>query len=573
MILVLDNYDSFTYNLVQFLGELGADVSVWRNDQITLGQIEQVAPSHIVISPGPGRPEDGGISCDVIRHFASRMPILGVCLGHQCIGAVFGGHVGPAPRLMHGKTSAIHHTNRGIFAGLPNPMIATRYHSLIVEEPLPDALEPTAHTAEGELMALRHKSYPIVGVQFHPESILTPEGKMLLANFLSMTGAGYNRPAFGGQNSADKIQNETASQNVQSVARVQVAKGGVTMMKGAIAKVIEGQDLSRAEAEGVMGQIMAGEATPAQIGAFLTGLRMKGETIEEIVGCATAMRNAAVRVEPKRTDLIDTCGTGGDGAHTFNISTTTAFVVAGAGLGVAKHGNRSVSSKCGSADLLQALGVNLDITAQQVADCIDEVGIGFLFAPSLHPAMKYAIGPRREMGIRSIFNILGPLTNPANASTQIMGVFDGSLTEPLANVLREMGGKAAFVVHGADGLDELSTTGVNRVSSFSNGVVRTYELDPSDLGLPKATLADLAGGDPEENARLSRAVLAGERGPRRDVVLLNAAAALVVGGAAHDLHEGLARAVESISSGRSLRKLDSLTRYTQSCNPKSEHAP
>ncbi len=564
MILVLDNYDSFTYNLVQFLGELGADVAVWRNDQITLAQIAQIAPSHIVISPGPGRPEDGGISCDVIRHFAARVPILGVCLGHQCIGAAFGGRVGPAPRLMHGKTSSIHHTNQGIFAGLPNPMIATRYHSLIVEEPLPDVLEPTAHTTEGELMALRHKSYPVVGVQFHPESILTPEGKMLLANFLSMSGAGYDRPVSGGRHSAGTTEGVTVSPNVQPAAKVQNAKGGVSMMKSAIAKVIEGQDLSRAEAEEVMSQIMAGKATPAQIGAFLTALRMKGETIEEIVGCATAMRKAAVRVESKRTDLIDTCGTGGDGAHTFNISTTTAFVVAGAGLGVAKHGNRSVSSKCGSADLLQALGVNLELTPQQVADCIDEVGIGFLFAPKLHPAMKYAIGPRREMGVRSIFNILGPLTNPANAATQIMGVFDGSLTEPLANVLREMGGRAAFVVHGADGLDELSTTGVNRVSSFSNGVVRTYELDPSELGLRRATLADLVGGDPEENASISRAVLAGEQGPRRDVVLLNAAAALVAGGAADDLHEGLARAVESISSGKALRKLDNLVRYTQS---------
>jgi len=552
MILVIDNYDSFTYNLVQYLGELGAEITVRRNDQITMQEIEEMLPSHIVISPGPGRPEDGGVSSDVIRHFGHRIPLLGVCLGHQCIGAVFGGRVTRAPRLMHGKTSEIHHTGRSIFVGLPNPFTATRYHSLIVEEPLPNALEPLAHTAAGELMALRHKTWPVVGVQFHPESILTPEGKSLLLNFLEMRFLGKS-----GRVRTDRLgEDKGGTANPKS-------KGGVLMIKQAIGKLVEGQDLSRDEAEEVMGQIMAGEATPAQIGSFLTALRLKGETIDEIVGCAQAMRKAAIRVRPHRTDLVDTCGTGGDGARTFNISTTAAFVVAGAGLGVAKHGNRSVSSKCGSADVLQALGVNLELTPQQVADCIDEVGIGFLFAPALHPAMKHAIGPRREMGIRSIFNILGPLTNPANAPTQVMGVFDGELTEPLANVLRELGGRAAFVVHGADGLDELSTTGVNRVSSFTNGVVESYELDPATLGLPRATLSDLAGGDPEENAALTRAVLAGERGPRRDVVLLNTAAALVAGGVANDLHEGLDRAAESIDSGRALVGLNALVRFTR----------
>jgi anthranilate synthase/phosphoribosyltransferase len=553
MILVIDNYDSFTYNLVQYLGELGAEIAVRRNDRVTLQEIEEMLPSHIVISPGPGRPEDGGISNEVVRHFGQRIPVLGVCLGHQCIGAVFGGIVTRAPWLMHGKTSEIHHTGDSIFVGLPNPFTATRYHSLIVEEPLPGALEPLAHTADGELMALRHKAWPVVGVQFHPESILTPDGKSLLSNFLEMRFLDEPTDARSG----GLAEHKEGTVNLNS-------KGGVLMIKHAIGMLVEGQDLSRGEAEDVMGQIMAGEATPAQIGSFLTALRLKGETIDEIVGCARAMRNAAIRVRPRRTDLVDTCGTGGDGANTFNISTTAAFVVAGAGLGVAKHGNRSVSSQCGSADVLQALGVNLDLSPQQVADCIDEVGIGFLFAPALHPAMKHAIGPRREMGIRSIFNILGPLTNPANAGAQVMGVFDGELTEPLANVLRELGGRAAFVVHGAHGLDELSTTGVNRVSSFTNGVVESYELDPAALGLPRATLSDLAGGDPAENAALTRSVLAGEGGPRRDVVLLNAAAALVAGGVANDLHEGLARAAESIDSGQALVRLETLVHFTQS---------
>ncbi|MFQ6058017.1 MAG: anthranilate phosphoribosyltransferase [Anaerolineae bacterium] len=336
------------------------------------------------------------------------------------------------------------------------------------------------------------------------------------------------------------------------------------MIKAAIAKLIEGRDLTAQEAEAVMEQIMTGNATPAQIGAFLTALRIKGETVAEITGCARAMRRAAIPVQPRRDDLVDTCGTGGDGAGTFNISTTAAFVVAGAGLAVAKHGNRSVSSRCGSADVLEALGVNLDLTPQQVADCIDDVGIGFLFAPRLHPAMKHAIGPRRELGIRTVFNILGPLTNPAGARAQIMGVYDAALTEPLAGVLMSLGNRSAFVVHGADGLDELSTTGPNRVSAFDSDVIQTYELDPRELGLPRARLEDLRGGSPEQNAAITQAILSGEPGPRRNVVLLNAAAALVAGGRAADLREGLARATEAVDSGAALRTLERLVAFTRS---------
>ena len=336
-------------------------------------------------------------------------------------------------------------------------------------------------------------------------------------------------------------------------------------IKEAISKVILGEDLSEEEAEAVMGQIMAGEATPAQIGAFLTALRLKGETVEEITGCAQAMRRSAIPVRPRRRDLVDTCGTGGDRTGTFNISTTAAFVVAGAGLGVAKHGNRSVSSHCGSADVLEALGVNLELTPEQVADCIDEVGIGFLFAPRLHPAMKHAIGPRREMGVRTIFNILGPLTNPAGATRQIMGVYDPSLTSPLAQVLGRLGAQAAFVVHGADGLDELSTTGINRVSHLRDGWVKDFSLDPAELGLPGARLEDLRGGTAGENAQITQTILAGERGPRRDVVLLNAAAALVAGGMARDFKEGLQQAAEAIDSGSAREKLEGLVAFSQAC--------
>lgn len=335
-------------------------------------------------------------------------------------------------------------------------------------------------------------------------------------------------------------------------------------MKEAIAKLLEGKDLSLAEAEAAMDTIMAGEATPAQIGGFLVALRMKGETVEEIAGCARSMRRNAVRVHARHDGiLVDTCGTGGDRSGTFNISTTAAFVVAGAGLPVAKHGNRSVSSHCGSADVMEALGVNLQLKPEQVARCIEEIGIGFLFAPNFHPAMKHAIGPRRELGVRTVFNILGPLTNPAFATHQVLGVYDPALTEVMAHVLAEMGSKAAFVVHGAAGLDELSTTGVNRISRLWNGRVETFELDPTELGLPRARLEDLAGGDAQENAAICRRILSGEeRGPRRDVVLLNAAAALAA--ESGDLQAGLEQAAAAIDSGAALAKLDAFVAFTQS---------
>ncbi|MGD2205485.1 MAG: anthranilate phosphoribosyltransferase [Anaerolineae bacterium] len=333
-------------------------------------------------------------------------------------------------------------------------------------------------------------------------------------------------------------------------------------IKQAIAHVLASKNLTEADAEAVMGQIMAGKATPAQIGGFLIALRVKGETVAEVTGFARAMRRNAVAVRPRCDFLVDTCGTGGDGAGTFNISTTAAFVVAGAGPAVAKHGNRSVSSRCGSADVLQALGVNLDQSPQAVADCIDEVRIGFLFAPRLHPAMKHAIGPRREMGVRTVFNILGPLTNPAGAQVQVLGVYDGALTEMVAHVLGSLGSRAAFVVHGADGLDELSTTGPNRVSQLQDGQVHTFALDPQALGLPRAAPTDLLGGDVEENATLTRAVLAGKSGPHRDVVLLNSAAALVAAGVGVDLDQGLALAARSIDSGAAQARLEALVAFT-----------
>jgi anthranilate phosphoribosyltransferase len=323
-----------------------------------------------------------------------------------------------------------------------------------------------------------------------------------------------------------------------------------------------------------MEAIMSGAATNAQIAAFLTALRMKGETVQELIGFAEVMRQKAVRIRTRgeeiaaltgtdREMLIDTCGTGGDATGTFNVSTATAFVVAGAGLRVAKHGNRSVSSMCGSADVVETLGISLELSPAKVARCVDEIGIGFLYAPLLHTAMKHVMAARREMGVRTVFNMLGPLTNPAGANAQVIGVYAAALTEPLARVLAELGTVRAFVVHGADSLDEISNTGESRVSEVREGMARTFTVRPEDFGMERASINDLRGGDREENARIIRAVLDGETGPKRDIVLMNAAAALVVGARARDLKEGVAIAAQSIDSGKARAKLDDLIGFTQ----------
>jgi anthranilate phosphoribosyltransferase len=343
------------------------------------------------------------------------------------------------------------------------------------------------------------------------------------------------------------------------------------MIKKAINKVVQGQHLSEGEMIDVMSQIMGGEATPAQIGAFITALRMKGETIDEIAGAARVMRERATPIQAgkalgldrddiniDRETILDTCGTGGSGTKSFNISTTVAFVVAACGVKVAKHGNRSVSSACGSADVLEALGVNLTVTPENVGQCIEEIGVGFLFAPALHGAMKYAIGPRREIGIRTIFNILGPLTNPASADCQVLGVYRQDLVPVMARVLAKLGCRRGFVVHGEDGMDEVTLTGATDVAEIRDGEVSLYTVAPEDFGMSRCQLSDLQGGNAEQNAAIVSDILAGRKGPRRDVVVLNAAFGLVAAGVAADIPAGLAMAAAAIDEGRALKKLEQL---------------
>jgi len=373
-----------------------------------------------------------------------------------------------------------------------------------------------------------------------------------------------------------KIQRQTPPFTVEKIEKQgrsttrQSYHGETTMSAMTIQQAIDlvGRfgHLQAEEAQAVMNQVMNGDATPAQIAAYLMGLRMKGETQDEISGSAQAMRDNAHRVPVLAdiTTLLDTCGTGGDKSGTFNISTTVAFVAAGAGVPVAKHGNRAATSKSGSADVLEALGVNLDLTAEQVGQCVDQVGIGFLFARTLHPAMKHVAIPRKEIGVRTIFNILGPLTNPAGAQRQLMGVFAADLTDMLAHVLGRLGSLEAMVVNGYGGLDELTTSGPNRVSHYKDGRVQSYELNPYELGFHGATIHDLLGGEPQVNADILKGILDGSvQGAKRDVVVLNAAAALMVGGKVESIPDGINLANDSINSGNALNKLQQLIDVSQ----------
>ncbi|RMG67662.1 MAG: anthranilate phosphoribosyltransferase [Nitrospirae bacterium] len=334
------------------------------------------------------------------------------------------------------------------------------------------------------------------------------------------------------------------------------------MIKEAINILVQGINLSEDEMVECMNEIMEGRATDAQIGAFLTALRIKGETVEEITGAARVMRQKAARIEAPE-GVVDTCGTGGDMAHTFNVSTTTAIVVAAGGVPVAKHGNRSVSSKSGSADVLEALGVKIDLPPEKVQRCLEETGFGFLFAPLFHPAMKYAIGPRREMGIRTIFNILGPITNPAGAKRQILGVFSDRLTEPLAQVLGRLGAEDVMVLHGEDGLDEATITDGTKVSRLKRGEVESFIIAPEDFGFKRATLDDISGGDATENARITTEILRGQKGPKRDMVIMNAALTLMVAGKTEDIKEAKAIAEQTIDSGAAIRKLEEIREVSQ----------
>ncbi len=544
MILIIDNYDSFTYNLYQYIGELYGDVMVRRNDEITLDEIKDLKPDGIVISPGPGRPADSGISLKVIREFYKDIPILGVCLGHQGMGEVFGGIVTYAKEIVHGKPSMIQINNKSkLYKGFPDKITVARYHSLAVDkESLPNNFLITGLTEDGEIMSMEDTKYPLYGVQYHPESILTKYGKLIIKNFIT--------EVIGLRLSTLKSIEINIPQNEKNQLKVYIKK------------VVAGLSLTEEEASEAMDIIMNNYSTDSQIASFMTALSIKGETIEEITGFAKTMRKNAAVVEGLDS-AIDIVGTGGDLHQTFNISTTSAFIVAGAGAKVAKHGNRSVSSKSGSADVLERLGVKIDLNPDRIKEIVDEVGVAFMFAPVFHKSMRFAATPRREVGLRSVFNILGPLANPAATDYILMGVYDEALVEPLGKVLLNLGIKGGMVVHGLDGLDEVSTTSETLVCEIRNGKISKYIIKGEDYGLERTEIPSLVGGDSQENSRITLEILGGKKGPKRDIVVFNSACALYIRGIAKTIDEGVKLAEDSIDSGKALKKLQELIKASQ----------
>lgn len=536
MILVIDNYDSFTYNLCQYIGEMYTNILVKRNDKITCDEIAQLQPKAIIISPGPGYPDSAGISIETIQKFSGKIPILGVCLGHQSIVQAFGGEIIPARQLMHGKSSSIKFEEKHLlFQHVTCPFTAGRYHSLIAnEEKLPDCLYVTALDENGQIMAISHKTHKTYGLQFHPESVLTTNGKQLLKNFLIIAGLLEN-------NSMEEMHMD---------------------LKPYYSKLMLKQDLTMQEAEHCMEILMSGEATDLQITAVLTALATKGETIDEIAGFAKGMREKAYIV-PDSFDSIEIVGTGGDQCASFNISTTSAFVASACGAKVAKHGNRSVSSKSGAADVLEALGAKITSTPEQAKACLDTTGISFLFAQSYHASMKYVAPVRKQLGVRTIFNILGPLTNPARTDYIVLGVYEKALTEIMAKVLQQIGIKRAMVVFGNDVMDEISVSDSTTVTEINGSEIKTYEITPEEFGLKRYEKSEIVGGTPVENAQITRGILNGNiTGAKRDIVLLNAGAVLYTYGIAETLKDGIAKAAQAIDNGSALEKLNAFVKFT-----------
>jgi anthranilate synthase/phosphoribosyltransferase len=527
MYLLLDNYDSFTYNIYQYLCELtDEEVKVVRNDAIDVDGIRALNPRAIILSPGPGRPEEAGCMIDVIRAFAGEVPILGVCLGHQAIGYAFGGKIVGAKDIVHGKVQPITVDGKGVFRGMASPTNFTRYHSLVIErESLPDELEVTAWSVDGEIMGVRHKTLAIEGVQFHPESIASEGGKRLLKNFLTWRREGFDFPPL-------------------------------------VKKIMAKQHLSQTEAEGFMEELTDGNLSGTQISAVLVGLSLKGIHPEEVAGCAAVLQRKRTPL-PVTGEFLDIVGTGGDEHATFNISSLAAVVAAACGARVAKHGNRAVSSRSGSADFYQAMGLKIDLKPAQAAQVLEHTGFSFLFAPVYHSAMRHVAPVRKELGVKTIMNLLGPLVNPARASHQLIGVYDAALGPLIARAAQILGVTKALVVYGTEGLDEMSVGAPTLYWLVTPVSITEGRFDPSQVGLEGYTLEDLKGGTADDNATLAKDLLAGVGRPAlRDAVSLNAGAALWLAGLAPSIEAGFAEARKTFEDGRLVSKLNQVKAAT-----------
>ncbi len=526
MYIMIDNYDSFTYNIVQYLSELtDEEIAVYRNDTITIDQIREMNPSGIIVSPGPGRPYGAGISLETIKVLGSVYPILGVCLGHQSIGQAFGGKVVRSVRIMHGMTDTISHDGKGLFRTIPQQFEVTRYHSLCVEESsLPDSLEITARSSDGQIMGLRHKELLIEGVQFHPESIASQFGKKILQNFLS-----YRRKSYPVVETLTRVMNR--------------------------------ENLSYEEAAEFMDELTDGNLEDMQIAAFLTAFNMKGFTAQEIAGCASILRKKRVPLQHDKP-MLDTCGTGGDGLGTFNISSYVALTCAACGATVAKHGNRAISSKSGSADFYEALGININMAPEEATQLLKESSFTFMFAPRYHGAMRFAGPARRSLRVKTIMNVLGPLANPASSDYQIIGVFDRSLLKKVARAAKLLGVKRVMTVHGLDGEDEISVTGETELFIIDeNGIEESKTISPEDFGLALFGPEDLKGGTALENAAIAYDL--DRFSAVKSAVILNSGAALFIANEAPSIAAGIEKAQKVIEEGLVNDKIKEIIRISR----------
>lgn len=525
MFLLIDNYDSFTWNLVQAFYSLGLDPLVLKNDDPAILDMTGNPDLQMVcISPGPGHPANAGLCPEFLKRVDLRIPILGVCLGHQLLGLHGGARIEVARTIMHGKQSGIEHNGEGLFYGLPNPLKVGRYHSLVIVPGDDCPFEITACGPEGEVMGLAYRDRPWVGVQFHPESILTPNGLRLLENF---PGAILGR------------------------------EGSANLFAAVMERLAEGEDLSPAMAGEAFGALMDGRLTPAQAGAFLMGLRAKGESPLELAQAVRAALGRAVRVSGILGDCIDIVGTGGDGRNSFNCSTLSALVLAGMGHKVVKHGNRAVSSTCGSADALEGLGLELENNAQDALSQLEERNFAFLYAPNFHPAFKNVAPIRKELGFRTLFNILGPLINPASPDYLLMGVARPELLELAAGTLLEMPVKSAAVICGAGGYDELTPIGPALAILVRGGRLENLEIDPAEFGISPCQPEDLAVHSREQAISVLKELLDG-RGPAAmlEMTILNVGLALHVLEAGRPLRDCMASAREAVLAGAGRKVLN-----------------
>ncbi len=528
MFLLIDNYDSFTFNLVQAFMQLGRAPVVVKNDDPALPDMakrEDLAMA--CISPGPGHPRSAGLCLDFLAALPARVPVLGVCLGHQLLGYFAGARVEVGPEIMHGKQSAVSHDGAGLFSGLPQGMPVGRYHSLLVRaEDEPDRLLVTARTrtpdGTEEVMGLRFRDRPWAGVQFHPESVLTPDGMRLLANFPSA------------------LLTPSAAETTAPVIRAARSSRSPVRVPTLIEKLAQGKNLDGEEAAEAFARLMDGELSPAQAGALLLGLRAKGETPEEMGEAVNAVLARAIPVPPVQGESIDIVGAGGDGKNSFNCSTATALTLAGMGHRVLKHGNRSVSSRCGSADVLEQLGLPLDTPPEAVARTLEQERFVFLFAPRYHPSFRHIMQVRRELGVRTLFNTLGPLVNPARPTHHLLGVPDSAQLPLVAATLARSGGGTGAVVHGAGGYDELTPLGTAELIFVDGSETRPGRLDPAEYGFSACAERDLAVEGPEQAADVLRDLLRGQ-GPKpmQDMLVLNLGLALYLLGSGGQRNEAV----------------------------------